>query len=210
MSNGSGRKRKYELKRRAETMEETRRRIAAAAFELHTTVGPAQTTISAIADRAGVQRWTVYRHFPDELSLFRACVAHGSAVMPVPDPEAWRRMEDPEARLRTALLELYAYFRHAEEGWANILRDLPSMPALMEASRPTFDYWAKMREVLSAGWRLRGRRRAMLCAAIGHALDFHAWRQLAREENLDDEQVVELMSGLVVSAAGLARVRPVA
>src|SRR5918992_694895 len=97
--------RKLKLKRRAERMEETRRRIVEATVALHTTVGPARTSISAIAERAGVQRLTVYRHFPDEQSLFRACTSHGLAADLPPDPAAWRHIADPEARLRTALAE---------------------------------------------------------------------------------------------------------
>ncbi|HEY6582806.1 MAG TPA: helix-turn-helix domain-containing protein, partial [Rubrobacter sp.] len=64
---------KYELKRRAERQEETRLRITRATLELHETVGPALTTRSAIAERAGVGRPTVYSHFPDDLSLGIAC-----------------------------------------------------------------------------------------------------------------------------------------
>src|SRR5881628_2229582 len=98
--------RSYRLKRRAERMEETRRLIAAAAVELHGSVGPSATTITAIAERAGVQRLTVYRHFPDQLSLFRACVRHGLEIHPGPDPAKWTAIEDPDERLRRGLREL--------------------------------------------------------------------------------------------------------
>ena len=72
-------KRRYELKERARRQAETRQRIVDAAVELHTSVGPARTTISAIAERAGVERHTVYAHFPDEPTLFRACSTHWRA-----------------------------------------------------------------------------------------------------------------------------------
>src|SRR6476620_7794449 len=65
--------RRYELKRRAERQDETRQRIVDATIELHQTIGAAQTTVSEIAKRAGVGRVTVYRHFPDEETLFNAC-----------------------------------------------------------------------------------------------------------------------------------------
>ena len=95
--------RKYEKKRRAELEAETRRRITETAVELHGTVGPAHTSISAIAERAGVRRSTVYRHFPDEAALFNACSSHWEATNPVPDMGAWAAIQDPDERLRAAL-----------------------------------------------------------------------------------------------------------
>src|SRR5215207_1299 len=106
--------RKYEMKRRARRQEETRRRITEAAVELHQDLGPANTTISALAQRAGVQRLTVYRHFPDERALLCACSAHYKAHNPAPDPQPWSEISDPEDRLRRALLETYAYHRRTE------------------------------------------------------------------------------------------------
>src|SRR5713226_6578642 len=124
--------RKYELKQRAQSQAETRRRIVEATVELHGSVGPARTTISAIAERAGVQRLTVYRHFPDERSLFEACTSHSAVENPRPDPSAWAAIDDPEERLRVALREIYAYFRANEELTANVRRDLPELPVLQE------------------------------------------------------------------------------
>jgi hypothetical protein len=115
---------KYELKKRAERQEQTRLRIARAALELHETVGPALTTRSAIAQRAGVTRPTVYSHFPDELSLGKACSSLELSDNPLPDPGPWQEIADPERRLRIALGKLYSYFRRREGLWANILRDL--------------------------------------------------------------------------------------
>ena len=123
-------KRSYQLRRRAERQDETHRRIAAATSELHAEIGPAATTISAIAERAGVERLTVYRHFPDEIELFRACQRHFLAEHPYPDPRAWAEIADPIARLRRALDDLYVRYRETEAMTANILRDAPSMPAL--------------------------------------------------------------------------------
>src|SRR5437764_731523 len=114
-------------------MAETRRRIAAAAFELHSTLGPSLTTITAVAERAGVQRLTVYRHFPDEASLFRACMAHGMAADPPPEPDAWRAIPDPATRLPTVLAEVYARFRRHERLMGNVLRDAPLKPSLLPA-----------------------------------------------------------------------------
>src|SRR5258708_26025908 len=103
--------RKYELKERAESLNATRERIVEATVELHDSLGPARTTISAIAERAGVQRLTVYRHFPDERSLFEACSGHWAAHNPPPDPSTWSALDDPEERLRIALVEIYAFYR---------------------------------------------------------------------------------------------------
>jgi len=154
---------KYELKRRAERREETRARIARATLELHETVGPSLTTISAIAERAGVGRPTVYSHFPDELSLFKACSSLDLLENPLPDPAPWAKISDPEERLRSALIELYAYFRRREGLWTNIMRDeeMPRMkvnPDVQEIMQPFFAHWGRMRETLAAGWRARDSR----------------------------------------------------
>src|ERR687889_2576399 len=115
--------RKYEMKRRAERMRETRRRIAEAAVELHQTVGPARTTVSAIAEKAGVQRHTYYAHFPELKDLYRACTAHNLERNPMPDPYRWAEISGPEERLRVALSEVYAYYSRQEAMISNVLRD---------------------------------------------------------------------------------------
>ena len=126
--------RKYEMKRRARRQEETRRRITEAAVRLHQALGPAKTTISAIAERAGVQRLTVYRHFPDERALLSACSSHYAAANPPPDPEPWTRIPDPEDRLRRALAETkdadgYIYgFDYGDIPQELLIRDLDAHP----------------------------------------------------------------------------------
>lgn len=194
-------RRKYESRRRAEKQEETRRRITEAAVELHGSVGPARTTISAVAERAGVQRLTVYRHFPDQGALLAACSGHWTAANPPPDPTPWREVEDPEERLRAALGEVYAYYGRTEGMMSNVLRDAPRMPALAELLSPYGGYLGAVRDVLAAGWGAREERREVLLAAIGHALDFGTWRSLVRQQGLDDEQAVELMVETVRYAA---------
>ena len=190
-------KRKYELKRRAARQEETRRRIAAATAALHEEVGPARTTISAIAARAGVERLTVYRHFPEERELLRACQEHYLAAHPPPDPAPWAAIADPEERLRTALGALYAYYRATEAMTANILRDLPAMPALAEVAADLPRFHAAVRALLAAGWDVPDERHALVLAALGHALDFEVWRSLAQRQGLTDEQAVGVMVRLV-------------
>ena len=190
-------KRKYELRRRAERQEETRRRIAAATAALHEEVGPARTTISAIAARAGVERLTVYRHFPEERELLRACQEHFQAAHPPPDPAPWTAIADPVQRLRTALRALYAYYHETEAMTANVLRDLPAVPALAEVAADLPRFYAAVRALLVADWTLSDERHALVLAALGHALDFEAWRSLARRQELTDEQAVDVMVRLV-------------
>ena len=120
--------RAYRMSKRAELMDDTRQRIIEAAVDLHGTVGPAGTTISGIADRAGVTRVTVYRHFPDEVSLFAACSAHWFSQQQVPDPESWAEIDDPSARVRAALTDLYRFFRQGEPMLRRIRRDIEVVP----------------------------------------------------------------------------------
>src|SRR4051794_30065455 len=124
--------RKYELRKRAERQEETRRRIVEAAVDLHGTIGPARTTVSAIAERAGVQRHTYYRHFPDDRTLGLACSGLYAERNPMPDPEPWRGIPDPEKRLRRGLEELYAYFERNEPMLSNVTRDAEVDPVTAE------------------------------------------------------------------------------
>jgi AcrR family transcriptional regulator len=123
-------KRPYRKKRRAELEEQTRLRITESAVELHGTLGPSRTSMSAIAERAGVRRSTLYRHFPDEVAVFQACSAHWAAAHPPPDLGAWAAIEDPDERLATALGELYAYYRSGESMLANLHRDEALMPTV--------------------------------------------------------------------------------
>jgi AcrR family transcriptional regulator len=188
--------RKYEKKRRAESEAETRRRITETAVELHGTVGPARTSISAIAERAGVRRSTVYRHFPDEASLFDACSSHWADANPLPDIGAWAAIENPGERLRTALTELYAFYRRTERMLENLLRDEETVPVVKEHFAGDRGYLAAARDVLLRGRTERGRHRDETRAAIGHALAFPTWRSLIREQGLDDAQAAELMCRL--------------
>lgn len=194
-------RRPYRLKERARRQEETRRRITEAAIELHGTVGAARTTITAIAERAGVERLTVYRHFPDVGSLLEACSAHWRATHPPPDPSSWATIEDPPQRLRVALRRIYDYYESNEQMLANNLRDAAEIPTLAELMGAFAAYQDGVRSTLRRGWPVRGRRRARLEAALGHALDFETWRSLARRRGLAAPAAVDLMVRLAVAAA---------
>jgi AcrR family transcriptional regulator len=185
--------RTYELKQRADSLAATRMRIVEATVALHESLGPGRTTISAIAERAGVQRLTVYRHFPDERSLFEACSGHWAAQNPAPDPSAWSALDDPEERLRTALTAIYGFYRTTEGMTGNLERDLPESPVLQEVAQPFLAYWQAVRETLERGWAVRGRKRLVLRAVIGHAVAFDTWHSLARSEGLDDAAAVDAM-----------------
>jgi len=157
-------KRPYRMQRRAELEEATRRRITESAAELHGTVGPSRTSISAVAERAGVRRSTVYRHFPDEPALFAACSAHWMAANPRPDLDRWAAIEDPDERLRSSLEELYAYYRRTEGMLSNLLRDEATMPTVRRRFQGFHDYLTDARDTLVAGRLTRGRPRRRLQA----------------------------------------------
>jgi AcrR family transcriptional regulator len=193
--------RRYQLRKRADTMEETRRRIIEAAVELHGSVGPARTTISAIAERAGVQRQTVYRHFPTEVDLFAACSQHFYEGDRWPAPESWRAIADPAERLAAALDGLYAYYERTEAMWTNVLRDETLVDALASALAGFWAYLDDAADALAAGWRARGARRRVLLAATRHAVDFHTWRSLTRDGRVSRAAVVELASTMITRAA---------
>lgn len=193
-------KRPYRMQRRAELEEETRLRITESAVALHEEVGPAQTSISAIAERAGVRRSTVYRHFPDEEALFAACSSHWRAQHPPPAPGAWSSAADPAERTRLALRALYAFYAETEDMYVSLLRDEQLVPPVANRLRDFYGYLDAVRDDLAAGRGLRGRRAERVRAALGHALAFPTWRSLARDQGLRDEDAVELMCRLVESA----------
>lgn len=186
------------MKRRAELEAETRRRITESAVALHERVGPAQTSITAIAEGAGVRRSTVYRHFPDEDALFTACSSHFRALNPAPDPAAWAAVSDPDARTEAALRELYAFYGRTHRMYESLFRDESLVPAVRRRLRDFHRYLDGVQEVLLKG---RGRVPRRARAAIGHAVAFDTWRSLTQEQGLGEDEAVGLMSGFVASAS---------
>jgi AcrR family transcriptional regulator len=167
-------------------------------MRLHERVGPAATTVSAIADEAGVTRLTVYRHFPDDAALVLACSGHWRALHPRPDATRWASISDPEERLRTALSETYSWARTAAPMMTKIYRDLDTMPAFVgeflaqdEQSRVT---------VLANGFRARGRAVRRLHATLRHALHIRTWESLCVDGGLDSDEAVDLMTAAVLAA----------
>jgi AcrR family transcriptional regulator len=192
--------RPYRMKRRAESQQETRRRITESAVALHGTIGPARTTMSAVAAHAGVRRSTLYRHFPDESALFDACSAHWAIDNQPPDLQAWAAIADADERLSVALGELYAYFGRTERMLENLSRDEATVPIVAERFAAFRFYFDAARDTLLAGRRLRGAAKRRTQSAIGHAIAFSTWKSLVREQGLSDGDAVALMRSLVAAA----------
>lgn len=174
------------------TSDETRRRIVEAVVELHEEVGPAFTTITAVAQRAGVQRLTVYRHFPDEGALIQACSAHWSGLHPPPDPSVWAGIPEPRERARTALIHLYRYFRRGSPMLSKVIRDAGEVAPLKEVMAPFQGFLAEVAGGLAAGWGASAKRQRLLRAAAGHSVRFGTWRSLA-DEGLSPEEAAALL-----------------
>ncbi|HXF88938.1 MAG TPA: helix-turn-helix domain-containing protein [Xanthobacteraceae bacterium] len=190
--------RTYTLKRRAAQQAETRRRIVEAAVDLHTRVGPARTTVSMIAERAGVQRHTFYAHFPDERSLFLACSGLTMERDPPPDSGPWLAIEDPRVRLRVALRAIYAWYERNAELFASVLRDAEIHPPTREIMAMRFEpQIASYQKIL--GEKLCARQRALLPLA----LSYFTWRTLGRECGLSLDAAVDTMVQ-VIDCADLA------
>jgi AcrR family transcriptional regulator len=201
MSSEMSTSRTYELKRRAERQQETRRRIVEAGVELHTTLGPSRTTVNAIAERAGVTRPTVYAHFPDARSLLQACSGHVRETVPPPDPSAWRSVSDPGERLATALHDLYGYYERLEPLLENVQRDAGVMPLVAEMNAYRVRHLEEIGDLLLEPWQTRGEARARLRRAIGHALEFRTWQSLVRRQRCSTNEAVQLMLAFVRAAA---------
>ena len=195
--------RRYRKRRRAEQEQRTHERITEAAVRLHGTLGPARTTVSGVAKEAGVQRATVYRHFPDEVSLFAACTAHYWATNPMPDPAAWSSISDSEARLRHALGEMYAFFRRTEGMLEKTSRDAPLVEAMARPVAEFRDYLNAAAAAIIAGRPERGEARRRVQAAVGHAVSFPTWQSLVRLQGLEDAEAVAMMAAMVESAGAM-------
>jgi AcrR family transcriptional regulator len=201
-------KRPYRMKARAELQERTRQRITESAMELHGTLGPSRTSLSAVAKHAGVRRSTLYRHFPDEAALFVACSGYWMSQHPLPDLEAWSVVSDPGERLRTALTEIYAYYAETEPMLANLLRDLGIVEAVQQQFAQFLNYMEVARLTLIVGRRERGRRAQRVRAAVGHGLAFTTWRSLVREQGCTANEAVDMMCQLAGPRTRTPRSRP--
>lgn len=193
-------KRKYTLKKRAESQAETRARIVEATMALHEELGPRNTTISAVAERAGVQRLTVYRHFPDETSLFQACTTHWLALNPPPPvPED---TDEGAAALETALLALYDYYRRTARMWTVSHRDVDLVPALQGPMQAFLDYLGAYAEALLASPSGTGTSAEALAAAR-LSVQFTTWRTLEMA-SIPDRAMARLMANCIRTAQAMS------
>ena len=192
------------MTRRLEDVAETRQRIVEATAELHGTVGPARTTIAGIAERAGVTRLTVYRHFADEAALFSACSAHWFAQQPTtPNPLAWQAISDPEARLRRGLSDVYEFFRNGCQTLTHIYADWAVIPPAHQQAMLARN--TGIRDAMASAFPRRSKK---LTALVGHATAFGTWRSLCVDQGLSDREAVAAMTVLVLSAARSPAARP--
>ena len=192
--------RPYRMHRRAEQVGLTRKRITEAAMLLHTTIGPANTSIAGVAAQAGVTRLTVYRHFPDLESLFVACSGHWMDLNPPPDIDAWRAIPSLEERARTALRELYGWYREHSDDLFPIHRDIAAMPAAAQETIRARDAAAAAALIGgdARGGRVDARR---LRAVAGHLVSYWTWRSLTHDEGLQEADVIEVAVGFLTGTA---------
>lgn len=193
--------RKYTQRKRAERQEQTRNRIVEATMDLHEDLGAARTTVSAVAERAGVQRLTVYRHFPDEASLLHACTTRWLELNPFPARESWDGVEDPWERARVALRAFYPYYRRTERMWGSSYRDVDLVPALAERMAQVEAYLDGVARDLVAPMRLQRKVRSRVLTTVRHGLRFSTWRSLT-EGGLSDHEGAALVGSWIGSAGG--------
>ena len=182
-------KRKYSQRARAEKTGETRQQIAAAAAKLHEDVGPANTTIKAIADLAGVQRLTVYRHFPDEESLFEACSAHWLTKHPL--PVAVEYQGDCMEQAQKTLQAFYDYYLGTRDMWHSLYRDLGEVKALDKPMRQVEGYLDSVRDTLISSWKVKTAAKKRLSLTLRHCLRYSTWKSLT-DTGLSNRQIVNL------------------
>lgn len=193
-------RRPYRKQKRAAQEEATRRRITEAVVELHRTVGPARTTVTEVAERAGVSRVTVYHHFPTDGALIEACSTHWAAQNPFPDPADWSALPDPDRRLAAALTDLYAWYRRSEDMMGKVLRDAPLVPALGELMEERWEgYLDAVVAALEEGRQSAGEEAVAVRAALCLAVDFHTWQTLTRG-GLPDAAAARLAARLPLGA----------
>jgi AcrR family transcriptional regulator len=194
------------MHRRAEQVDQTRQRIVQATVELHGSAGPAATTIAAIADRAGVTRLTVYRHFPDQIALFGACSAYWTSRQQLPDPGAWSQIGDPAARLRAGLADIYRFYRAGAGMLTHIHRDLAALPEAHQQALRDGDTLA--RDVLTAPFDGIGDEHRRLRAAVGHAISFWTWSSLCLDQGLTDTEAIDAMTGMILAVTPTPQAEP--
>jgi AcrR family transcriptional regulator len=183
--------------KRLDKVQETRRRIAKATYELHSTIGPALTTVALISERAGLPRQTVYRNFGTQLEIFRNCIAFGLELNPLPDPERWQSIADPGERLQVGLTELYQWFEATEPVMTNAFRDYGAVKESAEALQPVGEVFYRMYQTLSQGWE-----GSEVNPLLSLAVDFVTWKKLHREQGMTSRAITEMWLDVIRCRAG--------
>jgi len=186
-------KRKYRKTRRAELQEQTRDKIVEAAMALHEDLGPRATSISAIAERAGVQRLTVYRHFEDDLAIFQACSSRWFELNPPPDPSSWQELAPAAHRTEVALLNIYRYYSETASMLSSVFRDEADVPALQEVMEGFRSYLGQIGNDLLKAWQTESKKRKDIKALINHALQFSTWKSFSQEK-MKERRIAEVMT----------------
>lgn len=194
-------KRGYTLRERARSQDETRLRIVEATMHLHEEIGARATTISAIAERAGVQRLTVYRHFPDETAVFQACTAHWLGLNPPPDPAGWQAIEDGRARAETALAALHAYYARTRRMWNVSHRDVALVPALQGPMATFAAFLSSIADDLAAHLPVSGEATERVRVTLAHALGFPCWEDLDRRQLTEADKTALVLAWIDGTAA---------
>lgn len=184
-------KRPYVLRLRGERQAETRTRIVDALMHLHEEVGPRHTTVSAIAERAGVERLTVYRHFRDEAEMFTACSQHHLGLHPPPQSAAWAAGTDPLSRVRRGLEDIYAYFGRTGAMFDKIYRDAGEYKSLQEILGRFDAHLRSLADDLAQAWP-EGRERARRLPTLRHVVKFSTWRAF-EDDGIEDGQKIGVM-----------------
>lgn len=190
-------KRKYTKSKRAELQSKTRERIIDAVMALHEELGPANTSIKAVAEKAGVQRLTVYRYFPDEDSMFMACTSKWFGLNPPPHLSEWDAIDDAEQRSYAALMAFNQYYRGTETMWQGVYRDMNHVIAMQKPMAEFENYINQQRDDLLVAWKARGKKKLQLSLTLRHCLRFSSWHSL-KMENLNDKQITELMMSWII------------
>jgi len=186
------------MQKRGEAVDRTRQRITDAAVRLHTSIGPSEASMSAVADEAGVTRVTLYRHFSSMDDLFRACMTHWRSLHPLPDPNRWRSIPSFERRLRAALAEIYGWYAENGDDLYPVYRDAAHTPQSTQlARRETNDRQA---DAILADLDVTGAARRRMRAAIGHAVRFWTWHSLAKDQGLSTRDAAALAGDFVLAA----------
>ena len=191
-------KRKYTKNKRADQQEQTRERIVDAVVTLHEELGPANTSIKAVAEKAGVQRLTVYRYFPDEASLFLACTSKWFGLNPPPHLTAWENIATAAERSYAALMAFNQYYRRTATMWKGVYRDIDDVQAMQKPMAQFEAYLDQQRDDLLAAWKAKGKKKQQLSLTLRHCLRFSTWQSL-KAEKLNDKQITELMISWLVN-----------